>query len=105
MLRRPFALLVAALGFAAAAALVYVLALHTQPGGRVDAAILEGFVSFDGGRAHALADDIVRFIDPGPYAVLAAALLVVALAGGHARHALVVAVLLAGAATTSQLLK
>ena len=105
MLRRPSILLCLAAAFAATGALAYVLALHTDAGGRLDAEVLEGFAGLGGDRAAALAADLVRFIDPGPYAVLGAALLVVALAGGHARHALVAAVVLAGAALTSQLLK
>ncbi len=105
MLRRPSTLLLAALGFALAAALIGVAALATGTGARVDAAVLEAFAALDGARVHALADDVVRFVDPAGYVVLGGTLVALALARRHPRHALVAAVVLAGAALTSQVLK
>ena len=105
MLRRPSVLLLAALGFALAAALIGVAALATVTGSRIDGVVLEGFTSLGGARVEALAGDAVRFVDPAGYAVLGATLMAVAIARGRPRHALVVAVVLAGAGLTAQVLK
>jgi membrane-associated phospholipid phosphatase len=94
-----------ALGCAIVAALVYVLALHTTAGARADAAVLDAFARLRSDNVDALAADLVRFLDPAPYLLLAAALAAIALARGLPRHAVVVAAVLGGAALTSQLLK
>jgi len=105
MHRRPRTLLLAAFGCAIACAAVYVVGLRTQFGGRIDAALLDRFAALDGPRVHALAGDLVRFVDPGPYAVLGAALVVVAVALRRPRQAAVAGLVLAGAGLTSQVLK
>ena len=100
-MRRP---LLIALGCAAAAAAVYGLTLHTTPGGRADAAVLDAFARLRGA-LDGIATDLVRFLDPAPFALLAAALVTLALARGMRRQAVVAAGVLGGAALTSQLLK
>ena len=100
-MRRP---LLIALGCAAAAAAVFGLALHTSPGGRADAAVLDAFARLRGA-LDGIATDLVRFLDPAPFALLAAALVTLALARGMRRQAVVAAGVLGGAALTSQLLK
>ena len=101
-MRRPLPI---ALGCAVVAALVYLLALHTTAGGHADAAVLDAFARLRGDRLDGLAQDLVRFLDPVPYLLLAAALAAIALARGLPRQALVAAGVLGGAALTSQLLK
>jgi len=101
-MRRPLPI---ALGCAAVAALIYLLALHTTAGGHVDAAVLDAFARLRSPWLDALALDLVRFLDPAPFVLLAAALAAIALARGMPRHALVAACVLGGAALTSQLLK
>src|SRR5918998_3013841 len=99
---RPLA---AALACAAAAVTVHAVALGTDAGGRVDAAILGALAGRGGATADALGADVVRFFDPVPFALLGAALVCLAVALARPREAVVVAGVLAGAAVTSQLLK
>src|SRR4029079_13354249 len=100
-MRRPLPI---ALGCAAVAALIYLLALHTTAGGHGDAARLAAFARLRGPWLDAIALDLVRFLDPAPFVLLAAALAAIALARGMPRHALVAAGVLGGAAPTPHLL-
>jgi membrane-associated phospholipid phosphatase len=105
MPRRARALLIVALGCAAAGAFLYVALVRTEVGGRADAALLQWFANRDGPGIHGAAADLVRLLDPMPFAVWAAALVAVALARGRPRSALAVLGVLGGAAVTTQLLK
>src|SRR5918998_1441825 len=99
---RPLA---AALACAAAAVTVHAVALGTDAGGRVDAAILGALAGRGGAAAAALGAEVARFLAPVPFALLGAALVCLAVARARPREAVVVAGVLAGAAVTSQLLK
>jgi membrane-associated phospholipid phosphatase len=105
MLRRPAAPLVVALGCVVSTALVWLLAFQTGAGARLDSSVLGGFTGLRGSRIEPLGDAASHLADPTPFAVLALVLVSVALARHRPRHALVVAVVLAGANVTTQLLK
>jgi membrane-associated phospholipid phosphatase len=90
---------------AVAAAAVWAAAFHLGPVRSLDVKLLGKLLWLGGARGWQLSGDVVGFLDPAPYAVLAAAVVGGALAAGRARPALAAAVLLAGSAVTSQLLK
>jgi membrane-associated phospholipid phosphatase len=98
-------LLLAAGLCAAAAAAVWAAAFHVGAVQTLDVRAFERLYGLGGERGGQLAYDVARFFDPAPYAVLSASLLAVAVAFGRRRQALVAAVLLAGSAVTTQLLK
>src|SRR3954453_15160560 len=83
--RSPRVMVLAAAGFAAAAALVWAVAFGTAGGVRLDARALADFM--DGGRhgAKLPAEIAVRLADPVPFALLSGAVLTVALIRGGVR--------------------
>lgn len=105
MLRRPAAPLVVALGSALATTVVWLVAFQTGAGARLDSTALGGFMGLSDSRVEPLAAAAAHLADPIPFAVLALALVSVALVRHRPRHALVVAMVLAGANVTTQLLK
>ena len=98
-------MILAAAGFAAAAALVWAVAFGTARGVRLDAHALADFM--DAGRHGAKypAEVVVRLADPVPFALLSGAVLTVALVRRGVRVAAILGVVLFGACLTSQLLK
>jgi membrane-associated phospholipid phosphatase len=98
-------MVLAAAGFAAAAALVWAVAFETTRGIRLDAHGLEDFM--DAGRhgIRPLAEVVTWFADPLPFAVLSAGVLAIALARGGVRMAAILGTVLFGACVTSQVLK
>lgn len=98
------ALLLSALS-AGGAALAWLLAHHTEGGRALDRAGFDGFRGLDRGFIAEHAPDVVRLVDPGPFVLLGAALICVALARGRLRTAVVAAAVLAGANLTTQALK
>ena len=70
-----------------------------------DGAALQGFIGLQGDLVTPVAKRIAHLADPLPYALLGAALVVVALASRRPRHGLAVAALLGGSAVSSQLLQ
>jgi membrane-associated phospholipid phosphatase len=105
MLRRPAAPLVVALGCVLATTGVWLLAFQTGVGARLDSTVLGGFTGLRGSRVEPVAATAAHLADPIPFALLALGLVAVAMARHRPRHALVVAVVLAGANVTTQLLK
>jgi membrane-associated phospholipid phosphatase len=86
--------------------LIWVLAFHTALGAHADLSILRGFTGLQRPRVNGLAGFIRDLCNPGPFAVLGAALIAVALARRRARIALAIGVfLLAANATTELVLK
>ena len=90
---------------AAAAVAVWAAAFHLGVVERLDFRALGRLESAGGARGVGLSSDLVRFFDPAPYAVLAGSLVIGALVAGRVRAGLAAAVLLAGSAVTTQLLK
>jgi membrane-associated phospholipid phosphatase len=105
MLRRPAAPLVAALVCMLATTVVWLLAFQTGAGARLDSTVLGGFTGLRGSDVEPLADAAAHLADPVPFVVLGFVIVSIALARHQPRHALVVAVVLAGATLTTQLLK
>jgi membrane-associated phospholipid phosphatase len=105
MLRRPAAPLVVALGCVLSTTVVWLLAFQTGAGARLDSSVLGGFTGLRGSRVEPLGNAASHLADPIPFAVLALVLVSIAVARHRPRHALVVAVVLAGANVTTQLLK
>jgi membrane-associated phospholipid phosphatase len=98
-------LLLAAGLCAAAAAAVWAAAFHVAAVQSADVRVLGHLFGLGGVRGAHLASDLVAFFDPGAYAVLSVAVVAGAVALGRRREALAAAVLLAGSAVTTQLLK
>jgi membrane-associated phospholipid phosphatase len=98
-------LLLAAGLCAVAAAAVWAAAFHVAAVQSADLRLLERLYGLGGLRGTLLARDVTQFFDPAPYALLSAALVGGAAALGRRRQARVAAVLLAGSAVTTQLLK
>ncbi len=86
-------------------ALVWLLALHTGIGEHADRSIFKGFLGLQRSRTNGLATFVAKLCDPRPFVVLGAGVVAVALARRQPRTALAVAVLLAGASFTTELLK
>jgi membrane-associated phospholipid phosphatase len=99
------------LAFAGAAAivaalpLVWWIAVNVGPAHRIDASILNGFTDLKGPRVGPLAQDVAHLCNPQPFVWLAALLVIVALLRRRPRTAVAVAVILAGASVTTQVLK
>lgn len=72
---------------------------------RADASILSGFIGLSGPRVDRLTNAIASLCDPGPYVLLAAMPVAVALLRGRPRVALTLLLILAGANETTELLK
>jgi membrane-associated phospholipid phosphatase len=98
-------LLLAAGLCAAAAAAVWVAAFHVPAVESADVRVVDHLLGLGGARGSRLAADLTVLFDPAPYAVISASLLAGALLTRGRRAALATAVLLAGSALTSQLLK
>ena len=105
MLRRPAAPFAVALGCALSTTVVWLLAFQTSAGARLDSSVLDGFTGLRASRVEPLGHAASRLADPIPFALLAVVLVSIAVARHRPRHALVVAVVLAGASVTTQLLK
>jgi membrane-associated phospholipid phosphatase len=98
--------LVAAALLALGVVAVRVLAFQVAEIHRVDALTLHGFVSLDRPAVHWLAWAVANAASPLPYGLFGAALIAGALARGHPRLAAAVALIMAGAAfTTDYVLK
>ena len=98
-------LLLAAGLCAVAAAAVWAVAFHVAAVDTADVRLYARLLGQGGVRGAHLARDLTAFFDPAPYAVLGASLSAGALVLRGRREALVVAVLLAGSALTTQFLK
>jgi membrane-associated phospholipid phosphatase len=97
MIRRAAAPLIVALATTA----VWFIAFHTGRGARLDGRVLSDFTDLGGWPASAAAD----LAGPIPFAVLSLVLLAIPIARRRPAQALAVAVVLAGANLTTQLLK
>jgi membrane-associated phospholipid phosphatase len=105
MLRGSRAAVMVALGGALATFVVWAVAFHTAVGARADSAVLDGFTGLSDSRLAPLAVFAVSLADPVPFAAMALAVTLIALARGRVRHAIVVAAVLVAANVTTQLLK
>src|SRR4029077_5995665 len=99
--RRLQALAVAA---AAMVAVVYILAVRTGGGQRLDATALQGRRATDPRSVHAAAR-LLTTIDVASLALIGGAIVIVALVRGHQRLAVGAGTLIAGSVLTSELLK
>ncbi|HEY2600190.1 MAG TPA: phosphatase PAP2 family protein [Thermoleophilaceae bacterium] len=98
--------LLGALLAAAGIALLRVLAFNVGAIHHADALTLHGFMSLDRPSVHRLASGVAHVADPAPYGFFGLLLIWIALVRGRVRQALGVAVILGGAAvTTDRLLK
>ena len=97
--------LLAAAGCALAAVLVWVTAYHLGPFEAIDRRTLDGFLGLSRPATAGWAEQFSHLADPGPFALFAAALVAVALVRRQVRTAVAVAVILAGANLSTQLLK
>jgi membrane-associated phospholipid phosphatase len=100
--RRP---LLIAFACILAGAAVWIVAIKTEWGARIDRSGLTGFVDLATPRVQSVADFVTTLVDPLPFALLGIAVATVPLARGRPLHALVVLVVLAGANVTTQMLK
>ena len=99
-------LLLAAAGCAVLFAAILVGVYHTAQGRWLDNAALDGFLAtVDTERQKNAANAIASLCDPGPYVLIGAAIIAVALLRGAPRRAAAAALLLVGAAVTTQILK
>jgi membrane-associated phospholipid phosphatase len=105
MLRRSAAALVTALGCVLATTVVWLLAFQSGAGARLDSSVLGGFTGLRGSRVGPVADAASHLADPMPFAVFSLLIVSIALVRRLPRHALVAALVLAGATVTTQLLK
>jgi membrane-associated phospholipid phosphatase len=78
---------------------------HTAPGRWLDNAALDGFLAAQGPRMQPIAAKISSICDPGPFALIALAIVVVAAIKRGPRRAAAAAALLLGATVTTQILK
>ncbi len=86
-------------------ALTWFIALRTGIGGRVDRAILHGFVGLQRTRVNALANWITQLCDTGPFTGISAVIILVALLRRRVTVALAAGVVLLCAPLTAELLK
>jgi membrane-associated phospholipid phosphatase len=105
MLRRTATPLLVALGSVLATSVVWLLAFQSGAGARLDSSVLGGFTGLRGSRVEPVADAASHLADPVPFAVLSLLVVSIAVVRRLPRHALVVALVLAGATVTTQLLK
>jgi membrane-associated phospholipid phosphatase len=103
--RRPLLALAVCAACALAAIVVWWLAFRTSAGLWVDAAVLTGFTGLRGPRTEPLAQVLSSLVDLGPFTLLCALLVGIALVRGRSLRALAVGVVLLGANVTTQLLK
>jgi membrane-associated phospholipid phosphatase len=87
------------------AAVVWLAAYHVAPVKRLDQRILDGFTGLLGPHTVGPAWRISQLVDPLPFALLAAALVLLALARRRPRRALAIVGILAGSNLTTELLK
>jgi membrane-associated phospholipid phosphatase len=103
--RRPTLALAVAAGFVAAGALVWLVALHTGPGARLDRAVYAGFVGLRPTAEALGARDFTSIVDPRPFVLWTAMLVLVAVLRRRPATAAAVAAILIGANATTQVLK
>jgi membrane-associated phospholipid phosphatase len=103
--RRALPPLLAAAGCALAAVLVWLTAYHLSPFEAIDQRTFDGFLGLSRPATAGRAAQFSHLADPGPFALFAAALVLVALLRRRVRTAVVVAVILAGSNVSTQLLK
>ena len=82
-------------------ALLRLLAFDVAPIHRADALTLHGFISLDRPSLHPLTSAVARVADPAPYGAIGLVLLSIALAQARVRVAAGVAIVLLGAAVTT----
>ena len=97
--------LLAAAGCALAAVVVWLTAYHLSPFEAIDQRTFDGFLGLSRPATIGWATRFSHLADPGPFALFAAALVLVALARRRLRTAVVVAIILAGSNVSTQLLK
>src|SRR3954451_13978924 len=105
MRRDPKLALYAALACLAGLVATGAVALLSPGAQYGDSATLDGFTSFNHGRAAEIATSIAHLCDPARYALLGAVLVAVALLRGRRPLAFAVPVVLIGSAVTTQVLK
>ena len=105
MLRAPRTALIAAAACLAGLGVTLMLAYFAPPFGGRDAATLQGFVDLNRPQLTPWLSHIAHLANPGPYALIGLALIVLALARHRGRVALAIAVVLIGSEVTTQLLK
>lgn len=101
----PKALLAGAGAIAVAFVALLLLAYGSAQARWLDAAALQGFLDLQGPWVKSASEQLVRFGNPVPFAIIGAALAAIALARGRPRMALVVVALLGLTSVSSQLLK
>jgi membrane-associated phospholipid phosphatase len=84
---------------------VWLLAFQTSAGARLDGSVLGGFTGLQGSDVEPVADVAAHLADPIPFTLLSLMIVAMALARRRPLHAVVVAVVLAGATLTTELLK
>ena len=97
--------LLAAAACALAAVVVWLTAYHLSPFEAIDQRTFDGFLGLSRPATAGWATRFSHLADPGPFALFAAALVLVALARRRLRTAVVVAIVLAGSNVSTQLLK
>jgi membrane-associated phospholipid phosphatase len=105
MLTRPRSALLAALACLLGLALTGLLTYAVEDAQLRDTTSLEGYTSLGSPRVDAWASRAAHLADPGPYAVFAVALIVIALARRRVRLAVAVALVVFLAPVTSETLK
>ena len=97
--------MVVVLASVVATAVVWAVAFQTAAGARLDSAVLDGFTGLRGSRLEPLADIAVGLADPLPFAAMALATIMIAVARRRPRDVIVLAVVLVVANVTTELLK
>jgi membrane-associated phospholipid phosphatase len=97
--------LLAAFAFALAAAAVWIVALRTVAGARLDATIATGFLGLQGPRIDGLARAVAHLADPAPFTVATTAIVAVALIRRRPWLAGMAFVTLGATGVTTQVLK
>ena len=96
MLRAPRTALIAAAACLAGLGVTLMLAYFAPPFGGRDAATLQGFVDLNRPQLTPWLSHIAHLANPGPYALIGLALILLALARHRGRVALAIAVVLIG---------
>jgi membrane-associated phospholipid phosphatase len=105
MARRPLGMLLGAAACGAFALVVWGLVFHVDRAQWADAAALHGFTRLQTTRVAPWANDVAHLADAGPYAVLAAAVVLMAFKARGPRVAAVIPLILLGANALTQFLK
>jgi membrane-associated phospholipid phosphatase len=103
--QRSLTPLVAAAACVLTAVLVWLTAYHLSPFEALDQRTFEGFLGLSRPATAGWAAQFSHLADPGPFALFAAALVIVALVRRRLKTAIAVAVILAGSNLSTQLLK